>query len=132
MTQTRAHKRFRNQRGVTLAESLIALALLGIAVSAIGDLIVQQVRLEGNNGTTTTAIALAEAELEDMRALHYDDMLSRSSTSVSGGTTYTLQTSVVADSPAPNMKTVSTTVTWAEALGARAYAMYAIYTNVTR
>ena len=120
-----------HQRGATLVEALVALALFGVAATAIGNLLSQHIRMQGTNGTTTSAISLAEEELEDLRALDYGDIASRWALKVVGGNSYALQTDVVADSPAANMKSVQTTVTWSEPTGAKRYALYAIYTDVS-
>lgn len=109
----------------------MALALFGIAASAIGNLLSQHVRMQGTNGTATCAISLAEEELEDLRALDYADIASRWALRVVGGVSYALQTDVVANAPEANMKSVQTTVTWSEPTGAKRYALYAIYTDVT-
>ncbi len=120
-----------NQRGTTLVEALVALTLFGMAAAAIGQLLSQHIRLQGDNASVTTAIALAESELEDIRSLDYPQIASRWAIQVVNGTTYSLETDVVADAPEANMKTVSTTVTWADALGSKQYALNAIYTDVT-
>lgn len=109
----------------------MALALFGVAAAAVGDLLSHHIRMQGTNGTTTTAISLAEEELEDIRALDYADITSRWAVQVVGGISYGLQTNVAADWPEANMKTIQTTVTWSEPSGAKEYALYAIYTDVT-
>jgi type II secretory pathway pseudopilin PulG len=113
-------------------ESLVALTLFALSAAAVGTLLTNEIRLQGTNGTTTTAVSLAERELEDLRSMDYSDIASRSATSVVGGATYYLTTTVVPDSPAPLMKSVTTNVTWTEAVGAQSYLLYAIYTDVTR
>lgn len=123
--------RSRNQRGTTFVEALVALSLFGVGAAAVANLLSQHIRMQGTNGTTTAAISLAEEELEDIRALEYADITSRWAVQVVGGTTYGLQTNVVANAPEANMKTIQTTVTWAEPSGAKEYALYAIYTDVT-
>jgi prepilin-type N-terminal cleavage/methylation domain-containing protein len=120
------------QRGTTLLESLVALALFGIASAAIGTLLTQHIRTQGSNMTQTTAIAIASRELEDLRSLDYDDIVSRSSTQVFGGLTYTLTTAVADDVPAAKMKSITATVTWTEANGPQTYTLDAIYTAVKR
>jgi len=121
----------RNQRGTTLIECVTAIVLFAIAAAAIGDLLTQQIQMQRSNGTTTTAIAVAAGELEDVRSLNYGDMATRSSTTIVDGITYNLETSVVADSPQQNMKTVHTTVVWTEPTGAKSYTLQSIYTDVT-
>lgn len=124
-------KRVRDTRGSMLIEALVALGLLGVAAAAIGDLVVSHIRLQGTNTTTTTAISLAERELEDLRSLPYSDIGSRSTEITVGGLIYRLGTTVAADSPEPNMKSVTTQVMWSDLVGLRGYTLYAIYTNVT-
>jgi Tfp pilus assembly protein PilV len=122
----------RRQRGATLLEALVALGLFAIAASAFGTLLTQQIRMQTTNGTSTQAVALGEKELEDIRALDYDQIASRTNTATVGYKTFTITTKVVPDSPAPNMKSVTTTVSWTEPNGAQKYTIYAIYTDITR
>jgi hypothetical protein len=95
------------------------------------EVLTEQIRMQRSNGTTSTAISVAAGELEDVRTLNYDDMADRSSTTVVDGVTYSLETSVVANSPQKNMKTVHTTVVWTEPAGAKSYTLHSIYTDVT-
>lgn len=121
----------RNQRGTTLIECVVAIVLFAIAAAAIGDLLTEQIRMQRSNGTTSTAISVAAGELEDVRTLNYADMANRSSTTVVDGVTYNLETSVAANAPQQNMKTVHTTVVWTEPTGAKSYTLHSIYTDVT-
>jgi hypothetical protein len=120
------------QQGSTLLESLVAIGLFGLAMAALGNLLVTHIRLEGSNLMQTTAIGLAEREFEDLRAIDYNDIVSRSSTSTIGGIAYTVTTTVTADMPAANMKTINAAVTWTDRTGAQSYALSAIYTAVKR
>jgi prepilin-type N-terminal cleavage/methylation domain-containing protein len=121
-----------NHRGSTLIESLVALALFGLTASAVGDMLMRQIRMQGTNMTRTTAIALAERELEDLRALAYDSIDDRSGTKTVAGMTYTIATTVTDDSPAANMKSIATQVSWTEPAGAQTYTINAIYTAIRR
>jgi prepilin-type N-terminal cleavage/methylation domain-containing protein len=125
-------KRLSNERGVTLIESVVALGLFAIAAAAISNLLVGHVRQKGSNLAATTAIVVAERELEDLRSLDYADIVTRSSTKTFGGLTYTLTTTVTADVPAPNMKTIQTQLTWSEPSGAKSYVLNAVYTAIKR
>jgi prepilin-type N-terminal cleavage/methylation domain-containing protein len=122
------------QRGASLIESLVALALFGIAAAAISNLLTHHIRREATNGTTTTAVAVAEAELESLRSLDYPDIVTRTTnpTPAAGSPAYRVQTTVVADSPAPSLKTISTRVSWTEAAGPKSVTLDAVYTDVTR
>jgi prepilin-type N-terminal cleavage/methylation domain-containing protein len=123
-----------HQRGATLVESLAALALFGIAAAAIGNLLTQHIRTQTTNRTTTGALTIAEAELESLRALDYGDIASRTvdPTPAAGSPAYHVQTTVVADSPAPNIKAITTQVSWTEPAGSKSVSLYATYTDVTR
>jgi Tfp pilus assembly protein PilV len=125
-------KRLHDQRGSTLMESLVAIALFGITGAAMERLVVQQLRMENTNVTSTTAITLASKELEDLRGLDYPDIGSRSSTVTVNGLNYTIQTTVVPDSPQANLKSIRASVSWTEPAGLKSYALYGIYTDVTR
>lgn len=130
--RTRRGRSLRNRRGATLVEALVAVGLFGVAAASIGDLFVRQTRLQGANTTASTAIALAAAELEDLRALTYDDIASQSSVHTVGGIRYDLDTEVLPDAPEAGMKTLRTTVVWTEPDGVKSYDLHAIYTDVTR
>lgn len=125
-------KRRDSERGVTLIESIVALALFLIGAAAISNLLVGHIRQKGSNLAATTAIVVAQRELEDLRAVDYAEIKTRSSTKTFGGLTYTLATTVTSDSPAPNMKTIQTQVTWPEPTGSKTYVLYAIYTAIKR
>ena len=51
-------RRRHRQRGSTLIECLVAITLFGIAGAAIERLMIQQLRAENTNVTSTTEIAL--------------------------------------------------------------------------
>jgi Tfp pilus assembly protein PilV len=120
-----------DNRGIMLIESLVALALLGIGMTTLCAFMIQHIRAAGANNLLTTAIALGEQELEDLRSQDYTTgIVSRTSTSTLGATTFTITTTVVADSPAINMKSISTNVTWTGLNGSQTYALQTIYTQL--
>jgi Tfp pilus assembly protein PilV len=121
-----------NEHGATLIESLIAVCLFAVTASAVGNMLVQQVRAQGSNLARTQAIALAAQELEDLRAMDYTLIATRSSTKTVGSKTYTVNTTVLEGQPAANMKTIATSVSWTEPSGTQTYALNAIYTAIKR
>lgn len=129
-------KRRRNQRGTTLIESMMALTLFGLAATSIGTLLTTQIRMQGWNVYRTNAIALASAELEDLRGMDYSDIPTgspaRTSTVQLGGMTYTISTDSLLDTPATGMKQITTTVTFNEPTGTKSYSLNAIYTAIKR
>jgi prepilin-type N-terminal cleavage/methylation domain-containing protein len=121
------------ERGFTLIETLASLGVFAIAAGAIGNLMVTQLRLETRNAIATTATTLAAKELEDLRSLDYGSIpVSRTSTTTVGALRYTVTTRTVFDTPAAQMATITTVVTWSEPLGPKSYTVSAIYTDVTR
>jgi Tfp pilus assembly protein PilV len=120
------------QRGALLVESLVALGLLAVAMAAVGSLLLTHMRVEGANLTQTTAIALAERELEDLRALDYADIASRTATHTVDGIRYTVTTTVSPDTPAAGLKAIATVVRWRDRFGAQRYALNALYTAIKR
>jgi hypothetical protein len=107
----------------------MAITLFALTAAAIGNLLTREFLLEAANTTTTTAVSLAERELEDLRAQDYNTLASRSSTTTVDGATYSVRTTVVPDAPAPDMKSVTTNVTWQDARGPQSYVVYAIYSD---
>jgi prepilin-type N-terminal cleavage/methylation domain-containing protein len=126
-------KRLASQRGFTLIETLASLGVFALGAGAIGNLLVTQLRMETSNALATTATSLAAKELEDLRSLEYGNIPgSRTSTTTVGGTTYTVTSRAVFDTPNDQMATITTTVSWTEPLGSKSYTLDAIYTDVTR
>ncbi|HVO25340.1 MAG TPA: type II secretion system protein [Candidatus Margulisiibacteriota bacterium] len=123
-----------NQRGATLIESLVALGVFGMVAAAVSTLLTQHIGVERTNGTTTAAITIAEAELESLRSLAYPNIATRTfdATPAAGSPTYHVETTVLTDSPAPSLKSITTQVTWIEPAGSKSVALYAVYTDVTR
>lgn len=120
------------QRGVTLLETVVALGLFAVGAATVGQFLTEQIRSAASNNVSTKAYALAEQEMESVRMLNYDEMESRSSTQEVGTVTYSLTTTVLADSPAINMKAITVRVDWVEPRGAKDVSLYSIYTSVKR
>ena len=122
-----------NQCGTTMVESLVALTLFGLTASAVGNLLVRQIRMQGWNTYRTNAIAVASAELEDLRSMDYNSIpSSRSSTITLGGMTYAVSTAALFDTPASGMKQITVTVNFTEPTGPKSYTLNAIYTAIKR
>lgn len=119
-------------RGVTLTETMVALVLFALCSSAIGRLMTTQIRMASTNNLTSRAYALAEEELEGIRALDYADIASTSRTLDVGNVHFSLATVVEANVPATNLKTITVTVSWNEPTGSRNVALNTIYTAVKR
>jgi type II secretory pathway pseudopilin PulG len=121
-----------NERGVTLIETVVAVGLFALTAATMGSFLTFQVRAGGSNHNSGIAYSLAAEELEDLRAVAYDDIISRSSSFTSGSLTFELQTTVDDDTPAPNMKRITVAVNWAEPNGNKNVTVHTIYTEIRR
>lgn len=124
--------RIRNRRGVTLIECVVALSLMTLCFAAVGNFVTSQMRAASSNNLSTVAFELAEQEMENIRTLDYNAMVSRSSTQTAGTVTFTTTTTVTADTPAPNMKKIAVQVAWTEQGVSKNVKVSSIYTQVTR
>lgn len=123
---------WRNSRGVSLMETMVALSILAFSSATVGQFIVRQTRMANTNHLTSVAQTLAEEKLEDLRALDYDDIAPSSSTKTVGSIVYTVGAEVQANAPGPNMKQIVVDVSWADPLGAQHVTVHTIYTAIKR
>jgi Tfp pilus assembly protein PilV len=120
------------QAGISLAETLVALALFAIGIVGIGRFLSMHVRMSASNTLSSFAYGLAEAQMENLRTADYPSIVSQTSTQQQGAVTFTVTTQVTPDVPASNMKSIAIDVTWQEPTGPRDVSIHTIYTQVTR
>ncbi len=65
----------RPDRGFTLVEALVAMAVFALGLSALMPLAVTNVRANQGAGVRTQAVALAQEKVEHLRALSYEEVL---------------------------------------------------------
>lgn len=121
-----------NARGISLIETLVALALFAMTATTMGRFLVAQIRQSSNNHLQTKALALAAEQLESTRAEKYADMTSGTRTVMVGGVTYTIATTVNADSPSHGLKAIEVAVSWNDPQGQKNVTVHTIYTEVRR
>ena len=124
--------RLRNQRGVSLIETITALSLFAISAATMGDFLTHQIRVVGSNTNYTVAHEIGVEELEAMRSLLYEQMEGGTHEVQKGGMLYEITTTVDDNVPAPNMKSISVDIGWNEPDGQRHVVLETIYTAVTR
>jgi hypothetical protein len=124
--------RLRGAAGITLIDTLVALSLLLLSTGTIGSFLVSQIRSSSTNALYTHAYSIAAQELEDLRGTTYDKIDSRSSVVQEGTISYAIETTVLPDTPEPNMKDISVDVRWNEPGGAQHVQVQTIYTDVQR
>jgi Tfp pilus assembly protein PilV len=124
--------RIRSERGVSLIETVVAVGLFALTAATMSDFLLYQIRAGSSNYSYSKAYAIAAEEFEDIRAMPYESVASRSFTAEEGALTYTVETTVAADTPAPNMKQITVEVSWEEPGGSRNVKIHSIYTSVRR
>lgn len=132
MKSTELDRRWRDQRGISLIETLVALGLFAMTAATMGQFLVTQVRHASNNHLQTKAMALAAEQLELTRSLRFNDMASGTKTKTEGGVTYTVATTVSNNTPASGLKSIAVEVTWNDPMGPKHVAVHTIYTEVRR
>ena len=98
-----------NDRGFTLIEVLVAMVILSIGIIALTSM--QTAGIKGNSTANilTTGGTWAADSVERIFAMDYDDLKNATSTSVDGH--YSTNWQVTNNTPLPNTKTVTITVT---------------------
>jgi len=97
-------------RGFTLIEVLIAIAVLAIALLALVSVTVSVINSNMFSRMTTTAITLAADKVEELKNIPYANLTSGGPQNLTEGNyTYTRKWQVLPDT---GMKTITVTVTW--------------------
>jgi hypothetical protein len=122
----------RSQSGLSLIDSIVALALFLLATATIGQSVVRQIRTGSTNSMQAVAYTLAARELEELRGLDYEAIDDRNSSLREGAIEYLVATSVQGDTPEPNMKEITVEVAWNEPDGPQHVQVRTIFTNVRR
>ncbi len=107
-------RRMQNAKGFTLIEILIAVSLLAIGLLGMAGLTVGIMKGNSVSNQVTTATALAQDRMEDIKRLGYSKAIAASEgyNSMSGYSSYKRDTVIDVDTPSVGMKTVTVTVSW--------------------
>lgn len=94
--------------GFSIIECLIALSIFAIGILAVATLILSSIRSNASARRTMEATALAEARLEQVMAIPYDNIVAGESTQGP----YTVAWEVAEDVILAETKSITVTVSW--------------------
>ena len=125
------YRRERFAPGFSLAEVLVAISVFSISVLGIQALFLGLVQTTTQNSQYASAVELAQAELENLRALPYSEVDSRTTMTTVAGTEYTIASVVTEGVPQPETKHIATSVSWVGRGGvSQGFAMETIYAEI--
>ena len=106
--------RRRYAKGFTLIEVMVAITLLSIGLLGMAGLTVGITRGNRLSSEVTTATALAQAKMEDIKRVGYSGAteITEDYNSIAGYPLFKRDTVVDVDTPDLGMKTVAITVSW--------------------
>jgi prepilin-type N-terminal cleavage/methylation domain-containing protein len=117
--------------GFSLVEVLVAISIFSISVLGIQALFLGLVQTTTQNSHYASAVELAQAELENLRALPYSEVDSHTSMTTVAGTEYTITSVVTEGVPQPETKHIATTVSWVGRGGvSQGFTMETIYAEI--
>ncbi len=107
------------EQGFTLLDHVFALLIMSVALLGLVALASTVIGANASSKTRTEALTLVQDKLEDMRRVGYDYAPLTSTTvteaygSMAGVPSYKRVTTVLPNTPAPGLQTITVTVYWA-------------------
>jgi type II secretion system protein I len=100
-----------DNRGFTLLEILVALAILSIGICALAGMQVTNIKSTGFNKDASIATGLAQKKIEELKNTVFDSIVSNTAGVVDSGMTVTWNVNAVGTAP-NRYKDVSVTTRW--------------------
>ncbi|MFQ5715048.1 MAG: prepilin-type N-terminal cleavage/methylation domain-containing protein [Candidatus Scalinduaceae bacterium] len=104
--------RLHKNRGFTLIEIMIAIAIIAIGIFGVMSLIITVMKGNTLSERVTTATTIAQDKMEDFKRMDYASVVDDSNTNTNYDTDYYWEATVQADTPATDTKTIKVDVYW--------------------
>ena len=98
--------------GFTLVESMLTLAIMSVGLLALAGLQITALRGNDLSRRMTTAIAIAEQSIEQLKNTPYTNIQTEAASEVTASNLHFTRQVTVTNGPLPNTKSVSVLVSW--------------------
>ncbi len=106
--------KLRNNKGFTLIEIMISIAIIAIGIFAVMSLIITVMKGNTLSKRVTTATTIAQGKMEDFKSMDYDSIVDDpgTDTATAYDTVYYWEANIEDDTPATDTKTITVDVYW--------------------
>ncbi len=103
-----------NNKGFTLIEIMISIAIIAIGIFAVMSLIITVMKGNTLSKRVTTATTIAQGKMEDFKSMDYDSVVDDpgTDTATAYDTVYYWEANIEDDTPATDTKTITVDVYW--------------------
>ncbi len=112
-----------NTKGFTLIETLIAMAVLSIALLGAASLLFSVIHYNRSVEISTKGLLMAQNKIEELKSVRFDSIVDSEEEEAG----YSRKCSVINNSPGQGLKTIEVTVNWQEKGEARNVVLRTIF-----